>query len=129
MFYCLTPQNLVKSLELVKQLIKLGASWEVMDEAGNTPLIYYWIATDIGYLPELLLNKLSAQHYRRQNNEGKTALHYAVRSSLFFAFKDLLDHGADWRIKDNSGRTALDYARELKRFDICELMEKYNHSI
>ncbi len=121
LFYCLTPQN----LELVKQLIKLGASWEVMDEAGNTPLIYYWIATDIGYLPELLLNKLPAQHYRRQNNEGKTALHYAVRSSLFFAFKDLLDHGADWRIKDNSGRTALDYARELKRFDICELMENY----
>lgn len=123
LFYCLTPQ------ELVKQLIKLGASCEVVDEAGNTPLIYYWIATDIGYLPELLLNKLPAQHYRRQNNEGKTALHYAVRSSLFFAFKDLLDHGADWRIKDNSGRTALDYARELKRFDICELMENYNHSI
>ena len=123
LFYCLTSPN------LVKQLIKLGASWEVMDEAGNTPLIYYWIATDIGYLPELLLNKLPAQHYRRQNNEGKTALHYAVRSSLFFVFKDLLNHGADWRIKDNSGRTALDYARELKRFDICELMENYNHSI
>ncbi len=38
---------------------------------------------------------------------------------------ELLDHGADWRFKDNSGRTALDYARELKRFDICELMENY----
>jgi len=125
LFYCLTSPNLVKSLEHVKQLIKLGASWEVMDEAGNIPLIYYWIVTDIGYLPDLLLNKLPAQHYRRQNNEGKTALHYAVRSSLFFAFKDLLNHGADWRIKDNSGRTALDYARELKRFDICELIENY----
>ncbi len=43
--------------------------------------------------------------------------------------RELLDCGADWRIKDNSGRTALDYARELKRFDICELMENYNHSI
>lgn len=128
LFYCLTPQNLVKSLELVKQLIKIGASWEVMDEAGNTPLIYYWIATDIGYLPELLLNKLPAQHYRRQNNEGKTALHYAVITrSSFNDIRHLLDHGADWRIKDNSGRTALDYARELKRFDICELMENYKH--
>lgn len=39
--------------------------------------------------------------------------------------RELLDHGADWRIKDNSGRTALDYARELKRFDICELIENY----
>lgn len=124
LFYCLTSPN------LVKQLIKLGASWEVMDEAGNIPLIYYWIATDIGYLPELLLNKLPAQHYQRQNNEGRTALHYAIiRGLMALQIRELLDHGADWRIKDNSGRTALDYARELKRFDICELMENYNHSI
>jgi len=56
-------------------------------------------------------------------------LHYAVTNKDFTVIKTLLKYGADWRIKDNSGLTALDYARELKRFDICELMENCNHSI
>ena len=52
-------------------------------------------------------------------------MHYAVKHEQPSMIQNLLDHGADWRIKDNSGLTALDYARELKRFDICELMGKY----
>ena len=107
-----------------RELIELGASYEITDKEGNIPFIY-WFAT-LGSSP---LNELPQQYYQRQNNEGKTALHYAVKESPLFEIKALLNRGADWRIKDNSGRTALDYARELKRFDICELMEKYNHSI
>lgn len=107
-----------------RELIELGASYEITDKEGNMPFIY-WFAT-LGSSP---LNELPQQYYQRQNNEGKTALHYAVKESPLFEIKALLNRGADWRIKDNSGRTALDYARELKRFDICELMENYNHSI
>lgn len=107
------------------ELIELGASYEITDKEGNIPFIY-WFAT-LGSSP---LDELPQQYYQRQNNEGKTALHYAVITrSSFNDIRHLLDHGADWRIKDNSGRTALDYAREQKRFDICELMENYNHSI
>ena len=108
-------------------LIELGASCEITDNEGNTPLIY-WFANEIFAYGSLY--DCPPQYYQRQNNEGKTALHYAViRDIGGFPIKDLLDCGADWRIKDNSGRTAMDYARELKRFDICELMENYNHSI
>ena len=110
------------SLITWRKLIGLGASYEITDKDGNTPLIY-WVAKR-GIFPH---DELPAQHYQKQNNEGKTALHYAVRNISFYDFKILLDYGADWRIKDNSGRTALDYARELKRFDICELMENYKH--
>lgn len=107
------------------ELIELGASYEITDKEGNIPFIY-WFAT-LGSSP---LDELPQQYYQRQNNDGKTALHYAVITrSSFNDIRHLLDYGADWRIKDNSGRTALDYARELKRFDICELMENYNHSI
>ena len=105
-----------------RELIELGASYEITDKEGNIPFIY-WFAT-LGSSP---LNELPQQYYQRQNNEGKTALHYAVKESPLFEIKALLNRGADWRIKDNSGRTALDYARELKRFDICELMENYKH--
>lgn len=107
-----------------ERFLKLGASLEVTDKDGNTPLIF-WIAM-FNHCPS---QRFPQQYYQRQNNEGKTALHYAVIRGMASQISILLDHGADWRIKDNSGRTALDYARELKRFDICELMEKYNHSI
>ena len=97
---------------------------ETVDKDGNTPLIYKFTTLEYVFLD----NEFSPQYYQRQNNEGKTALHYAViRDMAASQIKKLLDCGADWRIKDNSGRTALDYARELKRFDICELMENYKH--
>lgn len=107
-----------------ERFLKLGASLEVTDKDGNTPLIF-WIAM-FNHCPS---QRFPQQYYQRQNNEGKTALHYAVIRGMASQISDLLDYGADWRIKDNSGRTALDYARELKRFDICELMENYKHSI
>ena len=107
-----------------ERFLKLGASLEVTDKDGNTPLIF-WIAM-FNHCPS---QRFPQQYYQRQNNEGKTALHYAVIRGMASQISELLDYGADWRIKDNSGRTALDYARELKRFDICELMENYKHSI
>ena len=103
-----------------ERFLKLGASLEVTDKDGNTPLIF-WIAM-FNHCPS---QRFPQQYYQRQNNEGKTALHYAVIRGMASQISILLDHGADWRIKDNSGRTALDYARELKRFDICELIENY----
>ena len=106
------------------RLRKLKASYDVTDNDGNTPLII-WVINHNLYP----LEQFPQQYYQRQNNEGKTALHYAVIRGMASQISELLDYGADWRIKDNSGRTALDYAREQKRFDICELMENYNHSI
>ena len=105
---------------------ELGDTMETVDKDGNTPLIYKFTTLEYVFLD----NEFSPQYYQRQNNEGKTALHYAViRGMGAKTIRELLDCGADWRIKDSSGRTAMDYARELKRFDICELMENYNHSI
>lgn len=102
------------------RLRKLKASYDVTDNDGNTPLII-WVINHNLYP----LEQFPQQYYQRQNNEGKTALHYAVIRGMASQISILLDYGADWRIKDNSGRTALDYARELKRFDICELIENY----
>lgn len=91
---------------------------DLVDNAGNTPLTY-WCIEGIGEYYFKALNY--------QNNEGKNALHYAVKSAKRTLIQNLLDHGVDCNIKDNSGKTAMDYARELKRFDICELMENYKH--
>ena len=90
------------------RLRKLKASYDVTDNDGNTPLII-WVINHNLYP----LEQFPQQYYQRQNNEGKTALHYAVIRGMASQISILLDYGADWRIKDNSGRTALDYAREL----------------
>ena len=103
-------------------LIKLGTSLHITDHHGNTPLLYWYQIGDPA-------SKRFLKDLNHRNADGKNVLHYAVANKGFSVIKTLLIHGADWNIKDNSGRTALDYARELKRFDICELMENYNHSI
>ena len=55
---------------------------------------------------------------------GERAWHEPVSKYRKVA-KILLDHGVDCSIKDNSGKTALDYAREWNRSDLYKLLEYY----
>lgn len=103
----------------VPDLLDLGASPDLVDNTGNT-ILMYWLRGSHGGIPESLFKNLN-----HQNNEGKTALHYAVKHEQPSMIQNLLDHGVDCNIKDNSGKTALDYAREWKRTDLYDLLENY----
>lgn len=97
--------------------LALGARIDLVDNAGNTPLMYWCISGGIvGYYFKAL---------NHRNHEGKNALHYAVRYEQPSMIQNLLDHGVDCNIKDNSGKTALDYAREWNRSDLYKLLEYY----
>lgn len=101
------------------QLLALGANPDITDNFGNTPLIFCFVKCwRPGVIPEAFFHNPN-----HQNNEGKTALHYAVKSEKRTMIQNLLDHGVDCNIKDNSRKTALDYARELKRSDLYDLLE------
>lgn len=103
------------------QLLALGANPDITDNFGNTPLIFCFVKCwRPGVIPEAFFHNPN-----HQNNEGKTALHYAVKSEKRTMIQNLLDHGVDCNIKDNSGKTALDYAREWKRTDLYDLLENY----
>lgn len=102
----------------VPDLLDLGASPDLVDNAGNTILMYWFKRGSYAGISEPLFKNLN-----HQNNEGKTALHYAVKSEKRTMIQNLLDHGVDCSIKDNSGKTALDYAREWKRTDLYDLLE------
>ena len=102
----------------VPDLLDLGASPDLVDNAGNTILMYWFRRGSHGGIPEAFFHNPN-----HQNNEGKTALHYAVRYEQPSMIQNLLDHGVDCNIKDNSGKTALDYAREWKRTDLYDLLE------
>lgn len=101
----------------VPDLLYLGASPDQVDNAGDT-ILMYWLKGSHGGIPESLF-----KNPNHQNNEGKTALHYAVKSEKRTMIQNLLDHGVDCGIKDNSGKTALDYAREWNHTDLYDLLE------
>jgi ankyrin repeat protein, putative len=101
------------------QLLALGADPDITDNYGNTPLIFCFTKCwRPGVIPEEFFHNPN-----HQNNEGKTALHYAVKSQKRTMIQNLLDHGVDCGIKDNSGKTALDYAREWNRTNLYDLLE------
>ena len=56
-----------------------------------------------------------------QNEDGTTALMFAVSSNHKEIVKLLIDAGADINLKDNDGDTALDFAKEKN--DIIKLLE------
>ena len=61
-----------------------------------------------------------------QDSDGRTALHCAVYSGDDPAkVRLLLDYGADKTIRDNNGRTALDYAKTSNRTECIKLLENY----
>ena len=53
-----------------------------------------------------------------------TALHYAAFWGHFAIAKRLLEGGADWTLKTNSGKTALDYARQYGHSEVVALLSE-----
>jgi ankyrin repeat protein len=59
-----------------------------------------------------------------QNEQGTTALIFAVQANNASLVSLLLAKGANKEMKERSGRTAFDYARENKNKEIMDLLSK-----
>lgn len=57
-------------------------------------------------------------------NSGKTPLMRASQVNATEVVEYLLDQGADKNIKDNDGRTAIDYARKYNAHGVIEILEE-----
>jgi uncharacterized protein len=109
-------------LGIVAMLIKAGADINKGNNVGITPL---GIAACLGYYdPVACLIKAGADF----NKAEKINLWPPVYAAVYHNHKDivelLLTVGADIYTKDNSGRTALDIAREKGYQEIVELLQK-----
>ncbi|MBW8015628.1 MAG: ankyrin repeat domain-containing protein [Planctomycetes bacterium] len=122
-YYKQTPLHLsihFDSPKVMELLLDNGASYNVVMEDGDTPLIY---AAGTGSIQcvELLLNYGARSTINVRNQDGNTALHEAVRChGLPEIIEPLLNYGADPLIKNNKNETAIDLAKDLAK--------KYNRS-
>ena len=83
----------------------LADLWSV-DGFGRTCLHLAASRGNVGLL-EYLLERASSTEVRRTDNEGRTALHYAVQSKRVETIDLLLASGEDLHAKDSSSQTVL----------------------
>lgn len=107
-------------MAFAKELINLGASADVIDKNGYTPLMYAVIRQDNDFL-DLLLNK--KVYLNEVDKKGRTAIMYAAIKNNLYAAKKLIEHRADiYKSKDEKW-TAYKYAKEMKHYEIAELLK------
>lgn len=102
-------------MAFAQELIRLGASPDVIDKNGYTPLMYAVIRQDNEFL-DLLLDK--NVYLNELDKKGRTAIMYAAIKNNIYAAKKLVEHRADiYKSKDGKW-TAYQYAKELGHKEI-----------
>lgn len=103
-----------------QELIRLGASPDVIDKNGYTPLMYAVIRQNNEFL-DLLLDKNA--YLNELDKKGRTAIMYAAIKNNIYAAKKLVEHKADiYKSKDGKW-TAYQYAKEMKHTEIASLLK------
>lgn len=113
-------------MTFAQELIKLGASADVIDKNGYTPLMYAVIRQDNDFLDLLLKKKV---YLNEVDKKGRTAIMYAAIKNNLYAAKKLIGHRADiYKSKDEKW-TAYKYAKEMKHNEIAELLKSNKDQI
>ena len=62
----------------------------------------------------------------RQDDDGKTPLHYALCCLNMKAAKFLVEHGADVNLRDKEGKTPLDLAEAGKLYETAKYLKAHS---
>jgi ankyrin repeat protein len=108
-------------INVVDQLLGMGANINAQDSSGKTPL-HHAVINNHQSLVEFLLKRGADPNIK--DHQGKTPLFYAVENNWPTLIAILLQHGSDLNLRDAQGRTPLHYAVENGRLEIIkELIE------
>jgi superfamily II DNA or RNA helicase len=108
-------------INVVDQLLGMGANINAQDSSGKTPL-HHAVINNHQSLVEFLLKRGADPNIK--DHQGKTPLFYAVENNWPTLIAILLQHGSDLNLRDAQGRTPLHYAVETGRLKIIkELIE------
>ncbi|KAI1378113.1 ankyrin [Hypoxylon crocopeplum] len=108
--------------EYAKLIIEKGANVNYRDFTGKSP-IYWANACHNAKLMELMLAHGGEVNYF-YNDEDPTILFQAARWGHKSNAEILLRHGANWAVKNKTGKTAIDIARDMRHHEIVELLEQ-----
>ena len=105
----------------VDQLLAAGATVDAEDKGGYTAMM---LAASNNHAPvvERLLNE-GAMADHQEGTQGWTALIWAAKQGHRQTLETLIRHRADPSLRDFSGRTAADWARETGQTRILALLE------
>ncbi|HEY4651417.1 MAG TPA: ankyrin repeat domain-containing protein [Pontibacter sp.] len=104
-----------EQVQLLDTLIKYKVDLNVKDKEGNTALTAALQSTNGQHLGIMELEKLlaSGASPNIQNNEGKTPLILACElNANFEIILALIQAGADPKLRDQSGKAAIDYTKQ-----------------
>lgn len=100
-------------------LIDNGAA--LTDEKGNTALHFSAFSDQMALTERLLA--CDAAMLNAANQQGETALIWAVKAEATQTARYLLERGADQMLQDEEGKTAFDYAEESGNAELVELFQ------
>ena len=111
------------TLDILRFLLEHGASPIRKGENGFPPLVYLCRADKGEHVDKV---RLLLEYHAPVNGlgpQGRTALHYATAAGFLDVMTVLLDHGADYRIRDVQDETPLALARRYERAAAVNLLE------
>jgi len=114
-------------IDITQVLLDNGASCEMYDNEGDTPLIK---AVTSGYYQIVELLLVRGANINAQNELGNTALHVAATANTdryndMAIVRCLLDNGADVFLKNKKNKTPLQVAKYSEMADMIEGTLKY----
>jgi hypothetical protein len=98
-----------KDLTALAAMVERGADVNARNDAGQTPLMMAAMEHDSEKLIDLLIYQ--GADIRARDKDGMTALMYAAQKGELQNAEQLLQWGIDPDIKDNTGKTVMDYAK------------------
>ena len=123
--YMLTYATIMNKLDIVKFLVKEGASIDISDE-NNKSILYYSIKfkyNDItSYFLEENKHSTGISLFHCRDNKGKTILNYAIKYKNIDIVKSILDIQGNPNIKDRDGNNSLHDAVYSKDIEIIKLI-------
>ncbi|VAW61336.1 hypothetical protein MNBD_GAMMA09-726 [hydrothermal vent metagenome] len=116
-------RNRKLDLSVIETLIAAGADINQKDDKGRGA-IHYTAASNFSYMKYLAKKGVDLNAVSEATSE--TPLQIAVQYNRKQAVKYLLDNNVDVNIKDNTGKTALNYAIEGDFSDIVLMLNEKN---
>ena len=106
--------------QIVKLLLEYGADPHARSRVGTTP---FYRSPRGGSLEVLDMLRMHGSDVNVHTQDGWTTLHEAVEADQLSFVERLVGWGVELNIRNGHGDTPLDYARELHRWDIVNLLK------